>query len=202
VTAKSKKFKRDKRSKIDSVIQATVALIEEKGYTGFSVNEIPDRTNLSIGTVYRYFPNGKSDILQEIITRNNQALVEMIFLDDLKAENFDDFWRRVISSYFRGHNEGLFSLTALEYSYSSDSEFKEILGSITMGFFQRLVSQIIKLQAFPTLTERNLLERVTLVFGFIGLLVKSHVKRPIFKSDERLVDYLMDISKLTFEMKP
>ncbi|MFW9975868.1 MAG: TetR/AcrR family transcriptional regulator [Candidatus Thorarchaeota archaeon] len=201
MTGESKKFRRDKRSKIDSVVQATVALIEEKGYSGFSVNEIPERTNLSIGTVYRYFPRGKSDILREIIARNNQALVEMIFLDDVKEENFFDFWRRVIFSYLRGHREGLFSLAALEYSYGSDSEFKEVLGSIAMEFFKRLVSQLIKLQTFTTLSERDLFERVTLVFGFIGLLVKSHVKRPFFKSDERLVEYLMDISKLTFETK-
>lgn len=202
MTDKSKKFRRDKKSKIDSVIQATVALIEEKGYSGFSVNEIPDRTNLSIGTVYRYFPNGKSDILREIITRNNQVLIEMIFLDDFKEETFYDFWRRVILSYIRGHRESLFSLTALQYSYGSDSQFKEVLGTVAMEFFQKLVDQITGFQAYPNLSEKEIFERVVLVFGFVGLLAKAPASSSFFKSDEQLIEYLMDISRLTFEMKP
>ena len=202
MAGKSKKFRRDKKSKIDSIIQATVALIEEKGYSGFSVNEIPDRINLSIGTVYRYFPNGKSDILREIITRNNQILMEMISLDDVKEETFYDFWRRVISSYIRGHRECLFSLTALQYSHGSDSQFKEVLGPIAMEFFQKLADQISRFQEYPTLSEREIFERVVLVFGFVGLLAKAPTGSSFFKSDEQLVEYLMEISRLTFEMEP
>ncbi len=201
MVGKSKKFRRDKKSKIDSVIQATVALIEEKGYSGFSVNEIPERTNLSIGTVYRYFPNGKSDILREIITRNNQVLMEMIFQDDFKEGTFHDFWKRVISSYLRGHREGLFSLAALEYSYGADSQFKEVLGSVVVEAFQKLVGQIQRLQVFPELSERDLFERVSLVFGFLGLLAKAPATTSFFKSDEQLVDYLMKVSRITFEME-
>ena len=201
MTEKSKKFRRDKKSKIDSVVQATVALIAEKGYAGFSVNEIPDRTNLSIGTVYRYFPNGKRDILREIITRNNQILLEMISIDEFKKGTFDEFWKRVISSYLRGHREGLFSLTAMEYSYGSDSQFKEVLGPIVAEFFQKLAHQINRFQVYPELSERNLLERVSLVFGFVGLIAKAPTSSSFFMSDEQLVDYLMKLSRLTFEMK-
>ncbi|MFW9835641.1 MAG: TetR/AcrR family transcriptional regulator [Candidatus Thorarchaeota archaeon] len=200
MVGKSKKFRRDKKSKIDSVVQATVALIEEKGYAGFSVNEIPDRTNLSIGTVYRYFPNGKRDILLEIITRNNQILMEMISLDDFEEGTFDDFWKRVIFSYLRGHREGLFSLTALEYSHGSDSQFKEVLGPIVAEFFQKLARRINRFQVYPELSERDLLERVTLVFGFVGLIAKAPASSSFFKTDEQLVEYLMDVSRLTFEI--
>jgi len=202
MVGKSKKFRRDKKSKIDSVIQATVALIEEKGYSGFSVNEIPERTNLSIGTVYRYFPNGKSDILHEIITRNNQALMEMIFQEGSEEETFNDFWKRVIASYIRGHREGLFSLTAMEYSFGAEPQFKEVLAPMVAEAFKKLVGQIRNFGAFPKLSEKTLFERVTLVFGFLGLLAKAPPTTSLFKSDEQLVDYLMELSRLTFEMGP
>jgi AcrR family transcriptional regulator len=201
VTERSKKFRRDKKSKIDSIIRATVALIEEKGYLGFSVNEIPELTNLSIGTVYRYFPNGKSDILREIITRNTQALMEMIFLEGSEEETFYDFWRRVISSYIHGHREGLFSLTAMEYSIGADQQFKEVLAPMVAENFMKLVKQIRRFEEFPKLSERTLFERVTLVFGFLGMFAKSPTTPSLFKSAEKLVDYLMDVSRLTFEME-
>lgn len=179
-----------------------MALIEERGYSGFSVDDIPRRANLSIGTVYRYYPGGKRDILREIIARNNQALIEMIALDDSSEGTLDDLWRRVIVGYLRGHVEGRFSLTALEYSFGADAQFKEVLGPIVAEFLQELAGRISRLRAFPALSERELFERVILVFGIIGLLVKSHVKRPIFKTDEQLVEYLVEISRITFEMRP
>lgn len=91
------------------------------GYACFSVYDILRRADLSIGTVYRYFPSGKRGILREIITRNNRALMEMIALDGSTEGTFDDLWRRVIAGYLRGHVEDRFSLTAMEYSFEADA---------------------------------------------------------------------------------
>jgi AcrR family transcriptional regulator len=196
-----KKFTRNKQSKIDAIVQATVSLIEEKGYSGFVVDEIPSRAGLSIGTVYRYFPKGKSDILHEIITRNNRILLELISNDDTGDGTFSDFWRRVLTSYLRGHKEGLFSLTAMEYTYSGDSQFTEILAPIVSEFFEKLVNRIHGLETFPHLSKRDLYSRVAMSFGFVGLFVKGYTKNPhFFKSEERLIEYLLDVSIITFEM--
>ena len=198
---KTKKFTRDKKSKIDSIISATIELIEEKGYSGFTVDDIPLRANLSIGTVYRYFPNGKPDILREIVKRNDRALNGMIEFEKISEGKFYDFWRSVIRAYLRGHREGLFSLTAMQYSFGAEPQFKEVIGPIITGFFQKLVNQIKGLKKFANLSEKDLFQRVLLVFGFISLLVKSHVSRPFFASDEKLVEYLDKVSRLTFEME-
>lgn len=198
---KSKKFRRDKESKIDSIIQSTIGLIEEKGYSGFSIDEVPERANLSIGTVYRYFPKGKRDILHEIITRNNEALTGMIPQDEISDKNFYDFWKSVIIAYLRGHRDGIFSLTAMEYSLGADHQFSEVLGPIVIEFFQKLAKQISGVKQVAGLSEREVLEKVGLVFGILGLLVKSHVTRPFFKSDDRLVEYVSEVARLTFEMK-
>ena len=198
---KPKKFTRDKESKINSIIQATVDLIEEKGYSSFSVDDIPNRAGLSIGTVYRYFPKGKSDILHEIITRNNQILMELINSVEIGEESFYDFWRRVINSYLHGHREGLFRLTAIEYTMGGDSQFTEILRPILIEFYKKLVDIISGFKEFPSLSETELYTRVVMAFGVAGLFVKSHVKTSLFKSDENLVDYLIEVSRITFEMK-
>lgn len=201
MSAKRKKFTRDKESKISSIVQATVDLIEEKGYSSFSVDDIPKRAKLSIGTVYRYFPNGKSDILHEIITRNNRVLMEMIALRDPLEGSFYDFWRHVIENYLLGHREAKFSLTAIEYSLGGDTQFTDILRPILMEFFQRLVAIVSEFGTFSSLSEKELYSRVAMAFGVAGLFVKSHIGSPLFKSDEKLVDYLIEISRITFEME-
>jgi len=188
-------------SKISSIVQATVDLIEEKGYSSFSVDDLPNRAKLSIGTVYRYFPNGKSDILREIITRNNQVLMDMITLYDSNEASFYDFWKHVIESYLRGHREGKFSLTAIEYSMGGDSQFTEILKPLLIAFFQKLVGIISGFETFSSLPEKELYTRVVMAFGVAGLFVKSHVNSSLFKSDEKLVDYLVEVSRVTFEME-
>ena len=198
---KAKKFTRDKESKIDSIIQTTVELIEEKGYSSFSVDDIPDRAKLSIGTVYRYFPNGKRDILHEIIARNNQILTEMINLQDLHEGSFYDFWRYVIESYLRGHRDAKFSLTAIEYSLGGDKQFTDILRPILMEFYLKLVARVREFGIFSSLTESELLSRVGMAFGVAGLFIKTHVRNSLFKSDDKLVDYLVEISRVTFEME-
>ena len=198
---KPKKFTRDKESKINSILQATVELIEEKGYSNFSVDDIPTRAKLSIGTVYRYFPNGKRDILHEIITRNNRVLIEMITSWDPHEESFYDFWRYVIESYLRGHREAKFSLTAIEYSLGGDKQFIDILRPILMEFYLKLVATVSEFEIFSSLTERELLSRVGMAFGVAGLFVKTHVRNSLFETDEKLVDYLVKISRVTFEME-
>ncbi|MFW9843398.1 MAG: TetR/AcrR family transcriptional regulator [Candidatus Thorarchaeota archaeon] len=201
MSAKPKKFTRDKESKINSILKATVDLIEEKGYSSFTVDDIPKRASLSIGTVYRYFPNGKSDILHEIITRNNRVLMEMINLRDSHEGSFYDFWRHVIDSYLRGHREAKFSLTAIEYSLGGDTQFTNILRPILMDFFQKLVSIVSEFGTFSALSQKELYSRVAMAFGVAGLFVKSHVRSSLFKSDEKLVDYLIEVSRITFEME-
>lgn len=76
-----------------------------------------------------------------------------------------------------------------------------MLGPIVAEFLQDLAGRINRIQIVPVLSEREILERVALVFCVMGLLVKSHVKRPILKTDERLAEYLIEIARLTFEMR-
>lgn len=201
MTEKQKKFRRDKESKIVSIIETTVRLIEEKGYSGFSVDDIPTHANLSIGTVYRYFPKGKSDILHEIITRNNKALIDMIPKEEVSEGNLYDFWRGVIVAYLRGHREGRFRLSAMEFSSGTDPQFSEILRPFVIDFLQQLTNRIVNLQMFEEYSKKEILEKVVLAFGIVGMLIKGSVRQPFFSSDERLVDYLIEVSKLTFEFE-
>lgn len=53
-------------------------LFAENGYKGTSVRSINRRLNLADGLLYHYFPNGKREIFQTIVTQNFRKVAEQI----------------------------------------------------------------------------------------------------------------------------
>jgi len=188
-------------SKVISIIQTTAALIREKGYSGFSVDEIPDRANLSIGTVYRYFPKGKSDILNEILNRNAKTLLELITQEEISEGTFREFWNNIIMAVLRGHREGVFILAGPDYSLLSNLQYAEIVELVYSNFLQKLVGQTRRIETFTSLTKREFISKFRIAFRIVSMLVRHHVYfTEEFKTDESLVKYLTKVCLLTFEM--
>ena len=63
ITMSEKKFSRNKQAKIEKIYDAFFRLVSERGYGKTSTNHVAEEAGVSIGTVYRYFPDGKDDIL-------------------------------------------------------------------------------------------------------------------------------------------
>jgi AcrR family transcriptional regulator len=196
-----KKFTRDKESKIDSIINATIELIEEQGYERFSVNEIPKKAGLSIGTVYRYFPQGKSDILHEIFKRNIQKMMDIGILDQINDSNFNRIWSKVVTEYVRGHREKRFSLSEIGLAYGQEENYTKVMKPLIYEFYRNFMSPFKKLKMFKDITDSELLIKIAIVFGIMGLLTKSQMKQPYFESDDRLIEYLLAISRSIFKLK-
>ncbi|MGY5881579.1 MAG: TetR/AcrR family transcriptional regulator [Candidatus Thorarchaeota archaeon] len=197
---KSRKFRRDKISKVNSIVQTTAALIIERGYSGFSVDEIPDRANLSIGTVYRYFPKGKSDILLEILNRTAKTLLELITQEKISEGTFHEFWDNIIMAVLRGHREGAFILTETDIGFLSNPPFPEIVEAVYSDFLQKLAGQTRGIETFTSLTKGEFVSKFRIAFRIVSMLVRYHVKTPEFKTDESLVKYLTKVCLLTYEM--
>ena len=51
---------------MEIIKRVTMELLNETGYTGMSINKIAEASGINISQVYRYFPNGKPDILLAI----------------------------------------------------------------------------------------------------------------------------------------
>ena len=75
--SKEKKFTRNKQQKIDLIVKVAHNLIREKGYEKLSTNHIADKAKIGIGTIYRNFPNGKADIMREIVMRDSSIVINM-----------------------------------------------------------------------------------------------------------------------------
>ena len=59
MTDGARKIPRQKRAAetVETILEATVQLLERSGLDGFTTNAVAERAGISIGTLYRYFPN-------------------------------------------------------------------------------------------------------------------------------------------------
>lgn len=79
-------------------------LFAENGYKGTSVRSINRRLNLADGLLYHYFPGGKKEIFQAIVTQNFVKVSEEI--QEKKYENRRDIpLENIIEDFFRGFTE-------------------------------------------------------------------------------------------------
>ena len=60
------------QNSMDVVLEAAAQLLETGGEAGFNTNALAERAGVSIGTVYRYFPD-KQSILRALAARETEA---------------------------------------------------------------------------------------------------------------------------------
>jgi AcrR family transcriptional regulator len=199
LTERKKKFSRDKESKIRAILDATIELINEKGPAGFSVNEIPDRAGLSIGTVYRYFPRGKDDIIAELLRNNVAGFIK--FVEDLTedATSIEDAWTKIIKSYMGLKREYLSIDAFLVEAAPRGSELFNELAPVVMDFYGTLSRILSRFDSFGELTEEQIVIRLGLSFSMMRTVVQGQSVFPVFESNEELLGYLLRVVQATFE---
>ncbi len=200
MTERERKFKRDKESKIESVISAWNELISERGYAGFSINDVPERAGVSIGTIYRYFPKGKVDILREAMKRNVTLFMDVLNLDTIDESEFAGLWREVIRRYIEIRREDLLFGTALRETSVVSPELTRDATPIVVGFYGRFAERFQRFSFFKNWPQEKLMLRIHTAFSLMGMIREMHLRRPLFESDEELVQYLLSIVLLTFEV--
>jgi len=70
---------------VDSILDAAADLVAEAGYESVTTNAIAERAGISIGTLYRYFPD-KDAILRGLAVRHLEkvrAIYDEVFTEDL-----------------------------------------------------------------------------------------------------------------------
>jgi AcrR family transcriptional regulator len=73
-TDKSRQMPRQERAreKVRLIVEAAAQVLEQRGEVGFNTNAVAERAGVSIGTLYRYFPD-KGAILHALAEREIEA---------------------------------------------------------------------------------------------------------------------------------
>jgi AcrR family transcriptional regulator len=190
------KFRRDKERKINEILDAVVKLTHEKGPNNFSINDIPEEAHVSIGTVYRYFPRGKEDILKQILLRNIERLKGTIETEK-EATSLEAYWRPILHNMMEvGDKYSEVSDVMIEAA-PPDSQFYNELSADLMGFYREIGAEISALPGVIDLPAEQLALRAGLCFNLMKKVLQAQDKVQLF--DERnLEEYIMQIVKASF----
>jgi len=63
MAAEKPRRRRTRAQNMEIIKRVTMEALRETGYAGISINRIAEASGINISQVYRYFPNGKPDIL-------------------------------------------------------------------------------------------------------------------------------------------
>ena len=110
-TALLRKKPKQKRSKlmVDNILEASIRVLKQHPYQQFTTNRVAEAAGISIGSLYQYFPN-KQSILLELEIR---AVNEMI--ENVEKLLFDNKFNPEQRLY-----------RAIEYFFITESSFYEI----------------------------------------------------------------------------
>ena len=102
----ARKLPRQRRSRttVESIKQATLALLSEHGLQGFGTDRIAERAGVSIGSLYQYFPNREA-ILQAVYEDVSIEYAEAMrsLLDQIMDLPIEAAVTRVIDRVMRLH---------------------------------------------------------------------------------------------------
>ena len=184
-----------------SIVQTAQKLIEKKGYSNLNVNEVAYVAEVSVGTLYYHFPNGKIDILTEIMSQRTAGNVER-FNKDLGMATFkgegvglEETLRRIFKKVIEFRREDRQFLSAIQSEmFSNPDDYMELVKKYqsTDGLQQAIgiLSDAIMSGAKPEAeTLREMGEKQDRMQRLVGLMMIYQIIFPgYFGTDDEFID--------------
>lgn len=186
---------RDKEAKIASILDATLRLIEEKGYEGVTSRDIAQEAGVSNGLVFRYFPGGKPGIVKALSLRFASDTLKLYRYDEADFDDFPGFLRTVLCrviSYNQEHYQILAAITIVlladkKITLSSEDEINFDLAPLVDFYGQ--------FKGIDTSRLENPGEFVTQWLEILNAVIIHHMAYlSAFGTDEKLIDALVNLS--------
>ena len=128
-TALLRKKPKQKRSKlmVDNILEASIRVLKQHPYQKFTTNRVAEAAGISIGSLYQYFPNKQSILLELEIRAVNEMIenVEKLLFDN--KFNPEQRLYRAIEYFF------ITESSFYEIPFSSNFEYPTQLNRITIS---------------------------------------------------------------------
>jgi AcrR family transcriptional regulator len=188
------KYERDKEAKIQRIIHSTKTLVENKGYNAVSIRNIAEEANVSIGLIYKYFPNGKFDILKQLSSKHMDEDFMMNQPEKIDFTDFPGYMREVTKNMLELHRKNVKLIKAFTIAALMEDNVLEDIKTINAEdyidiyeFFSKFNGvEISDKDSVKLLTEWSLAVK--------SMIFYSTMFPTIFKDDESLLDMLVDLS--------
>jgi AcrR family transcriptional regulator len=193
--SEKKKFTRNKQQKIDLIVNVAQDLIREKGYDKLSTNHIADRAKIGIGTIYRNFPNGKEDIMREIVIRDSSIVINLDLFNNIVKSDLSKTISQIIKNFIEFHRQNVQFDLALERALQSNKELAKDFRLYVEEALTEVVKQMNQIFPIGNVTEIELKEKLFLVYNVVESIIRRHILiTPLFNNDEELGIFLTDLT--------
>ena len=197
----SKKFSRNKTEKIRKIIETTFNLIEKKGYDGVSTNHIAAESKISIGTIYRYFPEGKPAIIQAVAIDMYDKFPIQKMIQSIDTNNVQDFISNLVEYYIQYHRENFTLMKATDKATLSSSIVRHEIDAFIKQVLQKLLKNTHKLPIFAQFKAGELENKLIIILKTIDSIIHRHLFfSPFFDTDKELTSFLVKLSLRIIEI--
>lgn len=193
------KFTRNKQEKIEAIYNAFFDLVLEKGYAKTSTNKVAEAAEVSIGTIYRYFPEGKKDIIRKYFEDSVETSFELGEFEKFDMSNIASVFRGFVSNVLRNHKENKAYYIAFRSAILSDESLaqahKERVLEISTGFVSKLQETS---EFFKSIVKARLVRSFAFVYNIVNAIIYHHIVfMDLFEKDEDLINYISNLLAFT-----
>ncbi|WP_067843818.1 TetR/AcrR family transcriptional regulator [Mycolicibacterium wolinskyi] len=187
--------------KYSDIVAAAQALFGEIGYEKTGIREIADRAHISLGTIYAYFPDGKSGVLSAALNERVERLVDYVAQTD-KAEPLEMFLDRVRRLNTEIVRDPFLRRLFTDQGRVTEPRLRERGIEIVKTFSDLAVGELESLtaQGVADCRDPEAIEMLLRVAN-AGWIAAHHAGAPIVEH-ERLLDALLDSVAALIRVQP
>jgi len=196
-----KKFTRNKQEKIDKIFDIFFDLVLKNGYDKTSTNNVAEAAGLSIGTVYRYFPEGKKDIIRKYFEKSVETTMVIEDFKNLETNNIPSAFRGFISNLLKNSNANKGYNLAFRSAILSDPNLLDAHNKRVFDISKDFVKILRKSnEFFKSREEQRLIRGFVFIYNLSNAIIYHHIFfMKFFEKDEDLIDYLSNLMFFTIQ---
>ena len=189
------------------ILETAEAMFKQVGYAGLNVNDVAHKADVSIGTLYYHFPNGKQSILMEIrgqtATHYEEMFAERLDTKQIyEAASFNEGLKLLLKTLIDTHREQRLILAATEVEVLSNlTTYSRLAESVDMRSLMESDARPVT-EVLQALLDRHPEENLTLggreatLNKVLDVLIHRFVYvEPLFGSEREFIDVLAKITR-------
>ncbi len=188
---KKKKPLRNKEEKIKRIFQTFIDLINKYGYSNVSTRHIAKKAQISVGTIYRYFPKGMPSIASVFYNFTIDKILDLNQLAEIEEDNPIKLFKIIVKNHLNSHRENLELYKAFDQARMSNKELFSNQEKIVREMMEGSVIKLHKLDFFKNIPQEKILKKSMLLFSFLEAIIHRHLFiMPIFETEDELIEFL------------
>ena len=186
---------RDREGKINAILETFEALVNRNGYDKLSTRHIAKAADISVGTIYHYFPGGKHSIAMGYLERITQGLFDPeMFMAAGDEGGLTILYEGFIRSHLASHRENREIHRAIDQAILADEGVRKFNSDVIHMNLRSAAEELMRRGLFSDEPRPEVAMRFLRNFRLIEAVVHRHLLvEPFFDSDEELVDFLSRI---------